>query len=171
MQQTQCTCSLLVSVLPTGPSLHEFKFFSNFTPSFIHFLCASDTELCHVKIGNTANSPNKVTRHAVYTCCTVKDCNLPTEFTQHKKLGEYFIINRQYTKSFQSNQHTYTTLNLLEQCDEWIDVLGSRTKVVVHFYSYKRCIIGSVVVVQYVVQSQVCCLMYMYLCTINETMM
>ena len=41
----------------TGPSLHEFNFYvneQNFTPTFLPFLCASCTELCHVKIGNTA---------------------------------------------------------------------------------------------------------------------
>ena len=32
-------------------------------------MCALGTELCNVKIGNRANSPNKVVRHAVYTCC------------------------------------------------------------------------------------------------------
>ena len=73
-------------------------------------MCASGTELCHVKIGNTANSPNKVVRHAVHTCCTVKGCNivytylymtvanevayLPAKFTLHKKLGGYFLTYR-----------------------------------------------------------------------------
>ena len=55
----------------------------------------------HVKIGNTTNGPNKVARHAVYTCCTVRGCNIvytyiyitaankaappPTKFKLHKK--------------------------------------------------------------------------------------
>ena len=45
----------------------------------------------------------------------------------------------------QLNVPTYTTQNLLEQWDEWIDLLGSRTKVIVHFYLYKRRIVGSLV--------------------------
>ena len=55
-----------------------------------------------------------------------------------------------------------TTRKLLEQLDESIDVLGSRSKVVVRFYLQKTYIVGSAVVVSRVVQSQVCCLRYIY---------
>ena len=39
-------------------------------------MCVSGTELHHVNIGSTANSPNKVARLAAYTSCTVKGCNI-----------------------------------------------------------------------------------------------
>ena len=79
-------------------------FRENFLPlySFLPSLCASGTELCPVKIDNAANTLNKVVRHAVYTCCTVKGCNivytylyatvskevahLPTKFTLLRRL-------------------------------------------------------------------------------------
>ena len=79
------------------------------TVGFFPFSCASGPRLCHVKIGNRANSPNKVARHAVYTCCTMKECNivyaylyttaankiahLLTKFTLDKKLGGYLVKN------------------------------------------------------------------------------
>ena len=72
-------------VLSSPPCFHTLQVFrtwlifteKNFTTSFIPSLCASGTELCHVKIGNIANSPNKVTRLAVYICCTVKGSLVP----------------------------------------------------------------------------------------------
>ena len=88
----------------------NLSFTDNFLP-LVSFL------FCHVKIGNTGNSPNKVARHAVCTCCTVKGCNivstylyttaandahLTTNFTLHKQLCGYFLINHQYTKFFHS---------------------------------------------------------------------
>ena len=72
-------------------------------------LQAQNFVMLRLAIPQTA--PNKVTRHAVYTCCMVKGCNifhtylyrtaanevhvahLPTKFTLHEKLGEYFLIN------------------------------------------------------------------------------
>ena len=159
---------LLVSVLFTGPSLHDFNFNIKFLPlvSFLFVVCLGK-ECCHVKNGNTANSPNKMARHAVDTCCIVKGCNiaytylymtaaneahLPKKFTIHEMLGGYLLINCQYTKFFFSTQRTNTALKLLEQLDNWIDILGSRLKVIVHFYLQKICIICSVVVVSCVVQ-------------------
>ena len=85
---------------------------NNFTPSFIHYLCASGTKFRHVKIANTVTVPTKWVRNAVYTGCKDKGCNivytylyttaanevahLPTKFTLHKRLGGYFATNCQY---------------------------------------------------------------------------
>ena len=99
----------LISKLFTGPSLHDLNFDTkNSTHCFLPFLFALGIELCHVKIGNTANSPKKVARHALYSCCTVKVCNmaytylyttavnevthLPTKFSLHEKLGGYVLV-------------------------------------------------------------------------------
>ena len=66
-----------------------------FTHGFF-VLCTytSGTELYHVRIGNTANNPNKVTRHAVYSqrvqnvytyfyTTAANQVHLPTKFMLH----------------------------------------------------------------------------------------
>ena len=66
-KKSRCFHPHVVSILYTGPSLHNFNFYrKNYTPSFLPFLCVSGTKLCHVKIGNTANSPNK--NSFIYFC-------------------------------------------------------------------------------------------------------
>ena len=106
--------------------------------------------LCHVKIENTANSPKKVTRHAVYTCCTLKGCNIVYTYMYKTAANKSTPNNKVYTTQevgwVLSNKslvyefflvhlaYIHYTLKLLEQLEEWIDVLGSRSKVVIRFY-------------------------------------
>ena len=81
-----CNVLLCFSSVPCFHTLYRsylpfitFNFYRILLPLVSFIFCAWGTELCHVKIGCQPlhglqcckpNSPNKVTRNAVYICCT-----------------------------------------------------------------------------------------------------
>ena len=89
-----------------------FPYFLLFLPYMSLIFTQKILPLVSILFSNTANSPNEVAKHAVYTCCTVNGCNivytylcttaanevthLPIKFTLYvqENLGGYFVINR-----------------------------------------------------------------------------
>ena len=56
-----------------------------FLPNFIHLLCASCTDNCEVKIGNTASSHNRTVYHS-------SSCNIVRFFFQRKTFPPGIIV-------------------------------------------------------------------------------
>ena len=78
----------------------------------------------------------------------IEVAHLLTKFMLHKKFEGTSLLIAIIPILLVQLVYTYTcsihcTLNLLEQCNERIDILDGRSKVVAHLYLYKRHIIGS----------------------------